>query len=69
MPRLLRLLVLPQPKQPEPGDRPGRIRMVVSVVCPPRQELERLEAEAKAAKRGLWVDKDPLPPWEFRRLR
>lgn len=43
--------------------------MVVSAVCPPRQELERLEAEAKAAKRGLWVDKDPLPPWEFRRLR
>ena len=33
------------------------------------KELERLEGEAKAAKRGLWVDKDPLPPWEFRRLR
>jgi endonuclease YncB( thermonuclease family) len=33
------------------------------------KELERLEGEAKAAKRGLWVDKDPMPPWEFRRLR
>ena len=27
------------------------------------------EGKAKAAKRGLWVDKDPMPPWEFRRLR
>jgi micrococcal nuclease len=33
------------------------------------KELERLEAEAKGAKRGLWADKDPMPPWEFRRLR
>lgn len=33
------------------------------------KELERLEGEAKAAKRGLWADKDPMPPWEFRRLR
>ena len=33
------------------------------------KELERLESEAKAAKRGLWADKDPMPPWEFRRRR
>ena len=33
------------------------------------KELERLEGEAKAAKLGLWVDKDPMPPWEFRRRR
>ncbi len=24
------------------------------------------ENEAKAAKRGLWVDADPTPPWEWR---
>lgn len=30
-------------------------------------ELESLEAEARAAKRGLWADKDPMPPWDFRR--
>jgi endonuclease YncB( thermonuclease family) len=24
------------------------------------------EAEAKDAKRGLWVDPNPIPPWEFR---
>lgn len=32
-------------------------------------ELERLELEAKGAKRGLWADKDPTPPWEFRKAK
>src|SRR5579872_6197481 len=32
-------------------------------------ELQRLEAEAKAAKRGLWAEKDPMPPWEFRKAK
>ena len=31
--------------------------------------LEKLEAEARKAKRGLWADKAPIPPWEFRRQR
>ena len=31
--------------------------------------LENLEREARAAKRGLWVEADPTPPWEFRRTR
>ena len=26
-----------------------------------------LENEAREAKRGLWADPNPLPPWEFRR--
>jgi endonuclease YncB( thermonuclease family) len=30
-------------------------------------ELEALEAQARAAKRGLWADNDPMPPWEFRK--
>lgn len=30
-------------------------------------ELAKAEADAKNAKRGLWADKTPLPPWEFRR--
>lgn len=29
-------------------------------------ELARLEAEARAARRGLWADRDPIPPWEWR---
>ena len=31
--------------------------------------LERLEAEAREAKRGLWADKNPIPPWEWRRIK
>ena len=29
--------------------------------------LARLEADARAAGRGLWSDPHPTPPWEFRR--
>ena len=31
--------------------------------------LEHLEAEARNAKRGLWVDPNPVPPWEWRKRR
>jgi endonuclease YncB( thermonuclease family) len=30
-------------------------------------ELIRAEAEAKAGKKGLWSNPNPMPPWEFRR--
>ena len=26
-----------------------------------------VEKEAKAAKRGLWADPNPIPPWEWRK--
>lgn len=29
-------------------------------------DLYRLEAEAKQARRGLWADAAPVPPWEWR---
>jgi len=29
-------------------------------------EYKRLEEEARTNKRGLWVDKNPVPPWKFR---
>ncbi|HEX4327041.1 MAG TPA: thermonuclease family protein, partial [Burkholderiales bacterium] len=29
--------------------------------------LYALEQEAQAAKRGLWVDQAPQPPWEWRK--
>ena len=32
-----------------------------------RHFYERAEDEARAAKRGLWADPAPVPPWEFRR--
>ena len=28
--------------------------------------LESLEQSARAARRGLWADADPVPPWNFR---
>jgi endonuclease YncB( thermonuclease family) len=35
--------------------------------APKSKALEQAEAEAKKEKRGLWHDKDPEPPWEFRK--
>jgi micrococcal nuclease len=29
--------------------------------------LEQLERDARKAKRGLWIDKEPVPPWEWRK--
>jgi micrococcal nuclease len=31
------------------------------------QTLARLESEARQAKRGLWSQADPKPPWEWRK--
>lgn len=33
------------------------------------QSLLVLENEAQVAKRGLWIDSDPVSPWEFRKLK
>ncbi|HMM77801.1 MAG TPA: thermonuclease family protein [Gammaproteobacteria bacterium] len=30
------------------------------------RELARLQAEARSARRGLWRDPDPVPPWVHR---
>ena len=30
-------------------------------------DLARAQAEAKKAKRGLWQDNGPVPPWEWRK--
>lgn len=30
-------------------------------------EFARLEQEAREARRGIWRDDHPIPPWEFRR--
>lgn len=34
--------------------------------APHDKTLERLESEARAARRGLWQQANPIPPWEFR---
>lgn len=33
------------------------------------KSLLPIEAEAKAEKRGLWADPEPVPPWEWRHNR
>jgi micrococcal nuclease len=35
--------------------------------APADMTLERLESEAREARKGLWGDANPVPPWEWRR--
>jgi micrococcal nuclease len=31
------------------------------------QRLQRAEDEARANRKGLWADREPMPPWEWRK--
>lgn len=33
------------------------------------KDLYQFEAEAREQRRGLWADKEPVPPWEWRRAK
>ncbi len=33
------------------------------------QSLSDLEEEARVARRGLWADHNPIPPWEWRKTK
>lgn len=33
------------------------------------RDYEQQEGEARTARRGLWGDSDPVPPWDWRRAR
>jgi hypothetical protein len=35
--------------------------------APKNKELASAEAAARKAKRGLWADAKPIPPWEWRK--
>jgi len=37
--------------------------------APADTKLEMLEAVARAARRGLWADPHPVPPWSYRKVR
>lgn len=37
--------------------------------APKKSDLYRIEAEAKLARRGLWADSDPVPPWDWRSIK
>jgi endonuclease YncB( thermonuclease family) len=37
--------------------------------APDDEVLAELEGEARAAKRGLWANPNPIPPWDWRKQR
>lgn len=37
--------------------------------APEDETLKRLEQDAREAKKGLWKEPHPVPPWLYRRLR
>lgn len=37
--------------------------------APGNNELEKLEKDARRAKKGLWVDPAPIPPWVYHKAR
>jgi hypothetical protein len=41
--------------------------VVSQAYAPADAELARLESEARAAKRGLWSQPNPIPPWTWRK--
>lgn len=43
-----------------PRGRPRKSELVL---------IENLEKRARAERRGLWADADPVPPWEWRRRK
>ena len=37
--------------------------------APRDRKLQALEEEARDARRGLWVEEEPVAPWSFRRAK
>jgi endonuclease YncB( thermonuclease family) len=38
-----------------------------SRTAPVERELETLDTEARATRTGLWLDDDPIPPWQWKK--
>jgi endonuclease YncB( thermonuclease family) len=43
--------------------------LVVSEVCAGDTILEGVEKEARAAKKGVWIERSPIPPCDYRKAR
>ncbi len=37
--------------------------------APNDERLKKLQETARSEKRGLWGDRNPVPPWEFRKMK
>ena len=35
--------------------------------APQDKELADAESDARVTKRGLWADREPVPPWDWRK--
>jgi hypothetical protein len=51
------------------GTRQAGLVLVYRKYAPLDTELESLEQQARDAKRGLWADPAPIPPWVYRKVR
>jgi len=45
------------------------VALSVVLVQEDRGRYESEEQEAKGRTRGLWADREPVPPWEWRRRK
>jgi len=43
------------------------VHLIALVVAPGETVLEGLERAAREAKKGLWADPAPIPPWEWKK--
>jgi endonuclease YncB( thermonuclease family) len=41
--------------------------LIVSEICAGGTALEGLENKAAEARKGLWTELEPVPPWEWRK--
>ena len=51
------------------GDAEDALRRTARHVGAADALVVRAEEDAREAKRGLWADTEPVPPWEWRRTR
>jgi micrococcal nuclease len=45
------------------------VGLALQVLLEGPQELAKVEVAAKEAKKGLWADPKPVPPWEYRKMK
>jgi hypothetical protein len=55
-----------RPSRGSYGMRPAPIDVNVLLYCF-REKVGGLEKHAREARKGLWADQHPVPPWEWRK--